>query len=94
MEIAAPFPYVATTCDEVISAGLVGSAVGVGGWEVAVGVGVIAGMNNEGSVIVVANNITSIMDLRGKTVGFPGPGTIQHVLFLMEADKEGLTVSY
>lgn len=57
-------------------------------------VGVIAGMNNEGSVIVVANNITSIRDLRGKTVGFPGPGTIQHVLFLMEADKEGLTVSY
>jgi len=57
-------------------------------------VGVIAGMNNEGSVIVVANNITSLKDLQGKTVGFPGPGTIQHVLFLMEADKEGLKVSY
>ncbi len=57
-------------------------------------VGVIAGMNNEGSVIVVANNITSMKDLQGKTVGFPGPGTIQHVLFLMEAEKEGLTVSY
>jgi len=57
-------------------------------------VGVIAGMNNEGSVIVVANNITSMKDLRGKTIGFPGPGTIQHVLFLMEADKEGLKVSY
>jgi NitT/TauT family transport system substrate-binding protein len=57
-------------------------------------VGVIAGMNNEGSVIVVANNITSMKDLQGKTVGFPGPGTIQHVLFLMEADKEGLKVSY
>lgn len=57
-------------------------------------VGVIAGMNNEGSVIVVANNITSIKDLQGKTIGFPGPGTIQHVLFLMEAEKEGLTVSY
>jgi NitT/TauT family transport system substrate-binding protein len=58
------------------------------------GVGVIAGMNNEGSVIVVANNITSLKDLKGKTVGFPGAGTIQHVLFLMEADKEGLKVSY
>jgi len=57
-------------------------------------VGVIAGMNNEGSVIVVANNITSLKDLRGKTVGFPGPGTIQHVLFLMAADKENLKVSY
>lgn len=57
-------------------------------------VGVIAGMNNEGSVIVVANNITSFKDLRGKTVGYPGPGTIQHVLFLMQADKEGLKVSY
>ncbi len=57
-------------------------------------VGVIAGMNNEGSVIVVANNITSLKDLRGKTVGFPGPGTIQHVLFLMAADKEGVKVSY
>jgi NitT/TauT family transport system substrate-binding protein len=56
-------------------------------------VGVIAGMNNEGSVIVVANNITSLKDLQGKTVGFPGPGTIQHVLFLMQADKEGLKVS-
>lgn len=57
-------------------------------------VSVISGMNNEGSVIVVNNNITSFMDLQGKTVGFPGPGTIQHVLFLMEADKEGLKVSY
>lgn len=57
-------------------------------------VGVIAGMNNEGSVIVVANNITSMKDLQGKTVGFPGQGTIQHVLFLMEADKEGLKVTY
>lgn len=57
-------------------------------------VGVIAGMNDEGSVIVVANNITSLKDLRGKTVGFPGPGTIQHVLFLMAADREGLKVSY
>jgi NitT/TauT family transport system substrate-binding protein len=55
---------------------------------------VIAGMNNEGSVIVVANNIDSLKDLRGKTVGYPGPGTIQHVLFLMAADKEGVKVSY
>lgn len=57
-------------------------------------IGVIAGMNNEGSVIIVANDINSLKDLRGKTVGYPGPGTIQHVLFLMAADKEGLTVSY
>ncbi len=57
-------------------------------------VGVIAGMNNEGSVIVVGKNITSLKDLQGKTVGFPGQGTIQHVLFLMEAEKEGLKVSY
>jgi len=57
-------------------------------------VGVIAGMNDEGSVIVVASNITSMKDLRGKTVGYPGPGTIQHVLFLMAADKEGIKVSY
>lgn len=57
-------------------------------------VGVISGMNNEGSVIVVANNITSLKDLRGKNVGYPGHGTIQHVLFLMAAEKEGLKVSY
>lgn len=56
-------------------------------------VGVIAGMNNEGSIIVVASNITSLIDLSGKTVGYPGPGTIQHVLFLMAAEKEGLKVS-
>ena len=55
---------------------------------------VIAGMNNEGSVIVVGKNITSIKDLSGKTIGYPGPGTIQHVLFLMAADNEGLRVSY
>ncbi|TAN39041.1 MAG: hypothetical protein EPN24_05570 [Candidatus Methanoperedens sp.] len=57
-------------------------------------VGVISGMNNEGSVIVVAGNITSLADLKGKTVGFPGPGTIQHVLFLMAAEKAGVRVSY
>jgi NitT/TauT family transport system substrate-binding protein len=56
-------------------------------------VGVIAGMNDEGSVLVVGNNISSMKDLRGKTVGYPGPGTIQHVLLLMAADKEGLMVS-
>lgn len=56
-------------------------------------VGVIAGMNNEGSIIVVSSNITSLKDLKGKTVGYPGPGTIQHVLFLMAAEKEGLKVS-
>ena len=56
-------------------------------------VNVIAGMNNEGSVIVVAGNITSLKDLRGKTFGYPGPGTIQHVLFLMEAEKEGVKVA-
>jgi NitT/TauT family transport system substrate-binding protein len=56
-------------------------------------VGVIAGMNNEGSIIVVASNITSLKYLSGKTVGYPGPGTIQHVLFLMAAEKEGLQVS-
>jgi NitT/TauT family transport system substrate-binding protein len=55
---------------------------------------VISGMNNEGSVIVVARDINSLRDLRGKTVGYPGPGTIQHVLFLMAADKEGIKVSY
>ncbi len=55
-------------------------------------VGVIAGMNDEGSVIVVARNITSLKDLRGKTVGYPGPGTIQQVLFLMAADKDGVKV--
>ncbi|VVB86587.1 NMT1-like family protein [uncultured archaeon] len=57
-------------------------------------VGVISGMNNEGSIIVVAGNITSLADLKGKTVGYPGPGTIQHVLFLMAADNAGLKVSY
>ncbi len=56
-------------------------------------VGVAAGMNDEGSVIVVAGNITSLQDLRGKTVGYPGPGTIQHVLFLMAAEREGIKVS-
>ncbi|HIH43926.1 MAG TPA: ABC transporter substrate-binding protein [Candidatus Methanoperedenaceae archaeon] len=55
-------------------------------------VGVIAGMNYNGSVIVVRNDISSMKDLAGKTVGYPGPGTIQHVLFLMAAEKEGLTV--
>src|SRR3990170_1404051 len=53
---------------------------------------VIAGMNNEGSVIVVANDVKSLKDLTGKTVGYPGQGTIQHVLFLMAAEKEGLKV--
>lgn len=57
-------------------------------------VGVIAGMNDEGSMIVVASNITSLKDLRGKTVGYPGQGTIQHVLFLMAAEKEGIKVTY
>ena len=46
MAKAAPFPYVTTNCEEVISTGLVGSEVGVDGWEVGVGVDVIAGVGD------------------------------------------------
>ncbi|MDY6931947.1 MAG: ABC transporter substrate-binding protein [Halobacteriota archaeon] len=53
---------------------------------------VIAGVNYVGSAIVVGNDINSMMELAGKSVGFPGKGTVQHILFLSAAEEAGLTV--
>jgi NitT/TauT family transport system substrate-binding protein len=55
-------------------------------------INVIAGVNYAGSAIVVGKGIDSMEDLAGETVGTPGKGTIQHLLFLMAAEDAGLTV--
>jgi NitT/TauT family transport system substrate-binding protein len=53
---------------------------------------IVAGVNNEGSAIVVREGINSIKDLRGKTIAIPGYGTVQDFLLRMVAEKEGLKV--
>ncbi len=53
----------------------------------------VAGVNVEGSAIVVRKNqgISSLLDLKGKTVAVPGFGNVQHFLLLMALEKAGLT---
>ena len=55
-------------------------------------ISVVAGVNSVGSAIVVGNDINSMEDLAGKSVGFPGKGTVQHILFLSAAEDAGLIV--
>lgn len=53
---------------------------------------IVAGANNEGSFIVVANNrgINSISDLAGREVAIPGFGTVQHYLLQKALEKANL----
>lgn len=57
-------------------------------------IGIIAGVNYNGSALVVRKDsgIHSIKDLEGKTVAYPGFGTVQYFLVLMAAEKEDVSV--
>ncbi|MBO8183095.1 MAG: ABC transporter substrate-binding protein [Archaeoglobus sp.] len=57
-----------------------------------IGIRIIAGANNEGSALVVQNNIESFKDLKGKTVAIPGYGTVQDFLLRIAAEKYGMKV--
>ncbi|MBI0584513.1 MAG: ABC transporter substrate-binding protein [Methanomassiliicoccus sp.] len=50
---------------------------------------IIAGANEEGSALVVANSINSFQDLDGMIVADPGLGSIQHLLLQAMAEKNG-----
>jgi len=53
----------------------------------------IVGQCNEiGSALITKTPITSLNDLKGKTIAIPGYGTMQHFLFLRLAEKEGVGV--
>jgi NitT/TauT family transport system substrate-binding protein len=55
---------------------------------------VIAGVNYDGSAIVIRSglDVDSMKDLEGKTLAYPGPGTVQHFLVLMAAEQDGAKV--
>lgn len=53
---------------------------------------IVAQMNVEGSAIIVNADIQSIEDLGGKTLGTPGPGSIQHLMLLAFAQEHGFKV--
>jgi NitT/TauT family transport system substrate-binding protein len=55
---------------------------------------VIAGVNYDGSAIVIRSGleVDSMKDLEGKTLAYPGPGTVQHFLVLMAAEQDGAKV--
>ncbi len=55
---------------------------------------IIAGVNNEGSAIVVGKDsgIDSLSDLKGKTIATPGFGTVQDFIVRMIAEQIGTSV--
>jgi len=53
---------------------------------------IVAQVNTEGSAIVVNADIQTIEDLGGKTLGTPGPGSIQHLMLLAFAQEHGFKV--
>jgi ABC-type nitrate/sulfonate/bicarbonate transport system substrate-binding protein len=57
-----------------------------------VNVKIVGLVNSEGSAIVASNSITNFSQLQGKIVGTPGPGSIQHLLFLYYANELGYKV--
>lgn len=48
--------------------------------------------SNGGDGIAVRNNMTSIKDLKGKTVNVDGPGTVQHFMLSYILQKNGMTI--
>jgi len=54
---------------------------------------VVAGVNQEGSAIIVGvdTDIQSVADLTGKKLAIPGIGTVQHFLALMALEQHGLS---
>jgi NitT/TauT family transport system substrate-binding protein len=53
----------------------------------------VAGVNYNGSAIVVEDGIEGLEDLVGRTIGYPGKGTVQWYLILKAAEERGLKVS-
>jgi NitT/TauT family transport system substrate-binding protein len=53
---------------------------------------IVAQANVEGSAIVVNKDILTIEDLGGKTLGTPGPASIQHLMLLAFAEENGLKI--
>lgn len=51
---------------------------------------IVAQANSEGSAIVVSDEILTIDDLKGKTIGIPGEGTIQYLLLQVYLRDNGL----
>jgi len=54
---------------------------------------VVAGVNQEGSAIIVGadTDIQTVADLAGKKFAIPGIGTVQHFLALMALEQHGLS---
>ncbi len=51
---------------------------------------IVAGANNEGSGLVVKNEINALADMAGKTIAVPGVGTVQYTLLDKALREEGL----
>ncbi|MFH1977424.1 MAG: ABC transporter substrate-binding protein [Pseudomonadota bacterium] len=55
---------------------------------------ILAGSNQEGSAMVVANHIKEIKDLNGKSIGTPGIGSIQDAMVDMVAQKHNISINH
>lgn len=53
---------------------------------------IVALANSEGSAILGVDGINSFDDFEGKTIGTPGPSSIQHLLLLSYAKEQGFIV--
>jgi len=73
----------ATTVDQHI----VWSSAGINTVQVA-----LIDKSNGGDGLAVRNNISSIRELRGKTVNVDGPGTVQHFMLSYILEKNGMTM--
>ncbi len=77
-----------------LDVGYVGIAPAVSSITKGVPVKIVAGAQNEGSGLVSHDSsITSIADLKGKTVATPGEASIQNVLLKYDLKKNGLSNS-
>ncbi len=58
-----------------------------------VNVTIVSAVNVDGSAIMVAkgSDIDSLSDLKGKTIGIPGYGTVQNILLLVALDQAGIS---
>src|SRR5881394_1910075 len=58
----------------------------------ALAAGALIDKSNGGDGLAVRNNISSLKELKGKTINVDGPGTVQHFMLSYILEKNGLSI--
>lgn len=95
VKVAGPFnagtPEMDALAANQLDMGYVGVAPAVIASARKVDLSIVAGVNTEGSALIVDKSINNISDLRGKKIATPSPGSVQYVMLGMLLAANNMT---